>query len=152
LCSFVTPPPTWNSHHFIASVNLAIRANIGENIEQLALSEFGTYLMDNAVALASWSSIRDADVTESMNIVNVDVAQLDLHNHLPWGRLGDGAGHQFQSAQRILAVESILHNPNIGHRSNRCRTKQGNMRSTGGARIEDVRIGGVRIWELIRGM
>jgi hypothetical protein len=92
--------------------------------------------MDNAVALASWSSIRDADVTESMNIVNVDVAQLDLHNHLPWGRLGDGAGHQFQSAQRILAVESILHNPNIGHGSNRCRTKQGNLRSTGGARSE----------------
>jgi hypothetical protein len=67
--------------------------------------------MDNAIALASWSSIRDADVTESINIINVDVAQLDLHNHLPWGRLGDGAGHQFQSAQRILPVESILHDP-----------------------------------------
>jgi hypothetical protein len=42
LCSFVTPPPTWSSHHFIASVNLAIRANIEVTRIHLAESQHWT--------------------------------------------------------------------------------------------------------------
>lgn len=73
------------------------------------------YLMDNAVAFASWCSICDAASADSVEVVDMDVAQPDVHYHLPWGRTGNGLGHQFQCAQRILPPESILYNCYIRH-------------------------------------
>ena len=74
--------------------------------------------MDKAIALASWSSIFDAPGTKNAEIIKMDVPELDVHNHLPCGRLGDGLGDQFQNAQWILTLEPILHNGNIRHDSN----------------------------------
>ena len=73
--------------------------------------------MDDAVPLTSWRSIIDAGVTDSDNIINMDVPELEVHNHLPCGRLGDGPGDQFQSAQWIFPLEPILHNGSIRHDS-----------------------------------
>ena len=73
------------------------------------------YLMDNAVALASWSSICDPVPPDSVEIINMDAPELDVHNYLACGGLGDGFGDHFQSAQWILRVEPILYNGRIRH-------------------------------------
>ena len=68
--------------------SLAIGASIWKHLD-------AQYLMDNAVALTSWSSICNPIPLDSVEIINMDAVELDVHNHLACGGLGDGFGDHF---------------------------------------------------------
>ena len=75
-------------------------------------------LMDNAVALASWSSIWDGAGAKDEEIINMHVSKPKLHNNLPCGSPGEGLGDHFQSAEHWnLPLDRLLYNGKIRHNS-----------------------------------